>query len=61
MGAMATESKREKVLCPYCGHPQQIAREAGAQCRGLYIKCRARHCGKVFEIRIEQQKNRPQG
>lgn len=42
----------EKIKCPYCGHEQSIQAEKNAVCRGLWVRCKARHCGQVFEILI---------
>nr|DAI65046.1 MAG TPA: hypothetical protein [Caudoviricetes sp.] len=27
-----------------------------ACCRGLWVKCKARHCGKIFEIKLPEEK-----
>lgn len=48
--------KKKKVLCPYCGHEQKEQYVPDAKCRGVYIRCRARHCGKIFELKINQDK-----
>lgn len=45
-----------KVKCPYCGHEQKVQFTPDAICRGVFIKCQARHCKKEFEIRINQDK-----
>lgn len=42
----------EKIKCPYCGHEQAVQADKNAVCRGLWMRCKARHCGKVFEIHI---------
>lgn len=47
---------REKVRCPYCGHAQKAQYEKNAQCRGVFIKCEARQCRKIFEIKINQDR-----
>jgi len=49
---------REKILCPYCGYPMPIEKEPGAAAHGLWVKCKARNCGKVFEIRIDNKKDK---
>ena len=54
--AREIEAVKKKVKCRYCGHEQNVQYVPDAVCRGVYIKCRARHCGKVFEIRINQDK-----
>ena len=45
-------SNRDKVRCPFCGYsmPIECARDATAS--GLFVKCKARQCGKVFEIKL---------
>lgn len=44
-----------KVKCPYCGHEQSIQKSPDAVCRGLWIRCKARQCKKIFEIKIEEK------
>lgn len=41
---------KKKIKCPFCGHEQKIQYASDAQCHGVFIKCQARHCKKVFEI-----------
>lgn len=43
---------KKKVECPYCGSTQNVQYTPQALCCGVYIKCRARHCRKVFEIKL---------
>ncbi len=50
------EIAKKKVKCKYCGHEQQVQYEPDAVCRGVFIRCRARHCRKEFEIKINQDK-----
>ncbi|MFQ8684819.1 MAG: hypothetical protein ACLR99_13900 [Acutalibacteraceae bacterium] len=49
----------EKVKCPFCGHEQSVFCSSNAQCRGLWVKCKARHCGKIFEIKLPEEKLNP--
>lgn len=52
----AAESWRrsmQKIKCPYCGYEMPLTYEAEAVCRGIFIKCKGRRCGKIFEIKIE--------
>lgn len=44
----------KKIKCPYCGHEQSVQREQGAVCRGVWMKCKGRHCGREFEIRLPE-------
>lgn len=40
----------KKIKCTYCGYEMPISYKPGAVCRGLYVRCKARHCKKIFEI-----------
>jgi len=42
----------KKVKCPHCGYNMPIVVGKNAKCKGLYVKCKARHCGKEFEVII---------
>lgn len=46
------EENKRKVECPYCGSTQNVQYTQEALCRGVYIRCRARHCKKIFEIKL---------
>lgn len=48
--------EKKKVVCPYCGHEQKVQYAPDAKCRGVFVKCQARHCKKEFEIKINQDK-----
>lgn len=50
------EKVKKKVLCPYCGHEQKVQYAPDAECRGVFIRCQARHCKREFEIVIKQDK-----
>ena len=45
-----------KVKCPHCGHEQNVMYRKDAQCRGIFLRCKARHCKKEFELKINQDK-----
>lgn len=47
---------KKKVTCPFCANEQKVQYAPDAKCRGVFIKCQARHCKKIFEIRINQDK-----
>lgn len=47
---------RVKVVCPHCGQRMNILIAEDAECAGLHVKCKGRHCGKTFEIRINKGK-----
>lgn len=46
------EPRKEKVRCPYCGYPVNAMQETGAQCKGIFFKCKNKECRKEFELRI---------
>lgn len=48
--------QREKVRCPYCGYRMPVEAAADAVSRGIYVKCKGRGCGRVFEIRRPEPK-----
>ena len=39
-----------KVKCPRCGKNASVEYAPDAYCKGVYIKCKGRHCGVVFEV-----------
>ncbi len=43
---------RQKVRCPYCGQAAPVEKTDGAQCKGIFVKCKGRNCGREFEIEI---------
>lgn len=46
-----------KVKCPICGHEQNIFYDKkDASCKGVFLRCKARHCKEVFELKINQDK-----
>ena len=49
--------KTDKVKCPYCGHEQNILYDKeNARCQGIFLRCKARHCRKDFELKINKDK-----
>lgn len=46
------KDEREKVRCPYCGHPVNAMRDKDAHCRGIFFKCKNKDCRKEFELKI---------
>ena len=40
----------EKVTCPYCGATVNILYTPTAQCCGVWVRCKARHCRREFEV-----------
>ena len=47
----------KKVKCPFCGYEQNVLYDVkNAQCKGVFLRCKARHCKKEFEIKINQDK-----
>ena len=49
-------SGRKKIKCPACGYEMPIFRTPEARCKGVFVKCKGRQCGKVFEIKIAETK-----
>ena len=49
------ESKNYRVTCPFCGHVMPITYRAGAICEGVFMRCKGRHCRKVFEVKINKK------
>lgn len=48
-----------KVTCPFCGYEMPVWYDsAKAACHGLFIKCKGRKCGKVFEIIIKKSSDK---
>ena len=52
------DTGKEKVRCPYCGHPVNANRSADAVCKGVFFKCKNKECRKVFELRYNGFKYR---
>ncbi len=50
----AGNQERVKVRCPYCGYEMPIFCGKDARAKDLHVRCKARHCKKFFEIRIEK-------
>ena len=49
---MDNKQTREKIKCPYCGHPINVFKNEDAKCKGIFFKCKNRECRKEFELRI---------
>lgn len=48
-----------KVTCPFCGYAMPIRYEPDrASCEGLFVKCKGRNCGKVFEIIVRKSSDK---
>lgn len=45
---------KAKVKCPFCGYEMPIFYGRDASAKDLHVRCKARHCKKFFEIRIEK-------
>lgn len=45
--------ERQKIKCPFCGYEMPIFYGDTAKAKDLHVRCKARHCRKFFEIRIE--------
>lgn len=42
-----------RVRCPYCGYIMPIQYDDNTICRGVFIRCKGRHCKKEFELVIK--------
>lgn len=43
----------KKAICPHCGYKMPIILGPTAYCRDVWVKCKGRKCGAVFEIKTE--------
>ena len=50
-----------RVTCPYCQYRMPIEVRDGAACHGLWVKCKGRNCGRLFEIKIPSEKIKTPG
>lgn len=53
MGSNGYDMEKVKIKCPYCGYEMPIQKTDTAVCRGVWVKCKGRGCGREFEIKIE--------
>lgn len=44
--------RKQKVKCPYCGHPVNALQAPDAECRGIFFKCKNKECKREFELRV---------
>lgn len=45
-----------KALCPYCGYKMPVILGPNAKAQDIWVKCKGRKCGKVYEIKIPETK-----
>ena len=50
--------QRERIRCPYCGYRMPIEAAENAVSRGIFVKCKGRGCGRIFEIRRPQSEKK---
>lgn len=43
----------DKVACPHCGYKMPIFLGPSAVSYDVWVRCKGRNCGKVFEIKKE--------
>jgi len=43
------------VICPYCGYRMPAQYTPDAICKGLWLKCKGRQCGRTFEVNLPQE------
>lgn len=44
--------ERNRVECPECGYLMPIEYDESASCHGVFVRCKGRGCGCIFEIII---------
>ena len=49
--------EKERLICPYCGYRMPIEKGPNAVAHGLFVKCKGRNCGKIFEINLPEKKD----
>ena len=42
------DTEKEKVRCPYCGHPVNANRSADAVCKGVFFSLKIRNVEKYL-------------
>ena len=45
----------KKIKCPHCGYIMPLTYKESSSCRGVYVKCKGRKCGQIFEIRLPEK------
>lgn len=53
-GSMSNNIKM--IQCPYCGYKMPIKIAPYALCKGVFVRCKGKHCKKEFEIIINENK-----
>lgn len=46
----------EKVKCPHCSYVMPLLYTKDAESKGIYVRCKGKHCKKMFEIKIPKTK-----
>lgn len=49
---MEKQPQHKPIICPYCGYRMPPRYMEHAVCRGVFLKCKNKKCGKLFEIRL---------
>lgn len=44
---------QKRIKCPHCGYSMPVFYTENTVCMGIYIRCKGRKCGKVFEIKAK--------
>ena len=53
---MEKKKEYQQVQCTDCGYKMPIFYTKEAECKGVMIPCKGRHCSSVFELKIEKGK-----
>ena len=48
----------KKIICPYCVHPTPLTYRPDAHCAGVLIRCKGRHCKRIFEIKLSENESK---
>lgn len=51
---MYENTVKTRVKCPFCGYLMPVLYDKSAFCKGVFLKCKGRHCKKEFEIKISK-------
>lgn len=46
------EISMKKIRCPYCGYEMPIYKTDESIAKDIFVKCKGKHCKKIFEIKI---------
>ena len=56
LGMDKKRQEKTQVECPRCGYRMPVFYDPDAECKGIHVACKGRHCKHVFEVNIKQGK-----